>query len=141
MIGLFIAIVACIHFFIEAKKRGASSFKWAAIAFGTFMGTQFIFAWIIVPILIVIFPMSPDKIHRIIVPVNIIGVAVGFYLLVYSRKKLYRIPRLVEDSDLQVITSLEIIKNSDGSFSVADRSFKSKRDAEDYVSLLKRTTE
>ena len=139
MIGYFILIAACIHFFIEAKKRGQSSFKWLAIAFGSYMGPQIICVGILVPIMLSVFQMSPEKIDRIRMPIIFLGVGVGFYLLVLSRKKLYRFARLVEDKDVKIITSLEIIGNSDGTFSVADRSFKSRRDAEDYVSLLKRT--
>ena len=137
MIGLLIAIFACIYFFIEAKKRGAPPFKWLVIAFVSFLGPQMLISWLLVPMVLIVMETPLDESTGTQLAFAFIGLGIGFYLLVVARKKLYRIPRIVPVEGAVVVKSLDIIENSDNTYTIGDKTFSSKSDAEQYAALLK----
>lgn len=137
MIGLLIAIASCIYFFIEAGKRNRSRIKWASIAFAAFLGPQLLLSWAALPLVLATFRIPLDDSYGLQFIFAITGLAVGFYLLVVARKRLYLYARTEPPKDGAVIRSLEIVDNEDGSYSVGDRTFKSKKDAEAYVQYVK----
>lgn len=137
MVGIFIAIAACIYFFVEANKRKVSPYKWAMIAFAAFFGPQILLSWIVLPIAFVLFGIPIDDSTGIQVIVALTGFVLGFWLLVVYRKKLYRHARSEPPADAIVIGSLEIAEKDDGTFAVGDRVFQSRKDAEDFVDFTK----
>lgn len=137
MIGLLIAIASCVYFFIEADKRNVSRIKWASIAFIAFLGPQLLLSWMVLPMALAAFGIPFDESHGLQLVLGITGFVIGFYLLVVARKRLYQHKRTEPPKDGVMIGSLEITSNEDGSYSVGDRTFKSKKDADAYVQYVK----
>ena len=137
MVGLFIAVAGCVYFFLEAGKRNVSRVKWGLIAFAAFMGPQVVISWLAVPIALVILGIPLEEGIGIQTVFAIVGLVIGFALLVVARKRLYRHARSEPVEGAVVITSLEIKENEDGSFSVGERRFPDKTEAEAYVDYIK----
>ena len=137
MIGLFIAIAGCVYFFLEAGKRDVSRVKWALIAFVAFMGPQILISWLAVPIVFAMLGISPEDNIGTQGFFAIVGLVIGFVLLVVARKKLYLHARTEPVEGAVVITSFDIAENEDGTFSVGDRKFNAKSEAEAYVDYVK----
>ena len=136
MIGLLIAVFACIYFYVEAKKRGEPPFTWSVIAFLTFMGPQIVISWFLVPFVLVKLQISLEDSQGMQILFGFITLGIGFYLLVVARKKLYTKPRLIPTEGITVINSIEITDNPNGTFTVGKKTFSDKADAKQYVSLL-----
>ena len=137
MISIFIAVAACIYFFLEAKKRSVSPGKWALIAFVAFLGPQALLVWILLPIVLVTFGMPVEDSFGIQAMFGLTGFVIGFWLLIVARKKLYRHSRSEPPEDAVIIGSLDITEQTDGTFAVGDRTFKSRKDAEEFVDFTK----
>jgi len=141
MIGLVIGIIASVHFYIEARKRAESGIKWACIAFFTFFGIQIFSELFVTPTIMAL--LNLDRAHPLAVGLAFATLIIAFYFLVVARKRLYSRKRILEehsDTDI-VVESFDINDNSDGTFSVSGRSFPSKKDAEEFVSLVQRRPE
>jgi len=136
MVGILIAIAAAIYFFVEAKKRGQNSFKWAGIAIITYGAPQVIISWLIVPTIFVMLQMPIEENLGIYSIISIGAFFLSFYLLVLARKKLYTYERIEPLKDKVVISSVEITENKDDTYSVSGKVFKTKQEAEGYVSVL-----
>lgn len=141
MVSLFIAIAACIYFFAEAKKRSVSPGKWAFIAFIAFLGPQILLVWLLLPVILVFrhltFGIPVDDSFGIQAIFGLGGFVIGFWLLIVSRKKLYRYSRSEPPEDAIIIGSLEIVEQPDGMFAVGERTFKSRKDAEEFVDFTR----
>ena len=94
-------------------------------------------SWVLVPIILIVTETPIDESTGTQLALAFIGLGIGFYLLVIARKKLYRIPRIVPVEGAVVVKSIDIIGNSDDTYTVGDKSFSSKTDAEQYAALLK----
>ena len=137
MVSIFIAIAACIYFFIEAKKRSVSPGKWAFVAFIAFLGPQILLVWLLLPVILVTFGIPLDDSFGIQAAFGLAGFVIGFWLLIVARKRLYRHSRSEPPEDAIIIRSLEIVEQTDGTFAVGDRTFKSRKDAEEFVDFTR----
>lgn len=137
MIGLLIAVFACIYFYIEAKKRGEPPFKWSIIALLTFMGPQVVLSWFLVPFILLRIGIPLEDSQGTQVLFGFIALGIGFALLVAAHKRLYRIPRLEPLERDTMIHSLEITEEADGTFGVGGKTFKSEAEATQYATFLK----
>lgn len=137
MIGLLIAIFACIYFFIEAKKRGQPPYKWLFVAFISFLGPKIVISWILLPIVLVALEIPLEKSQGTLVSFALLGFGIGFYLLIVARKKLYRNPRIVQDEGIVVVKSVGIVENNDGTFTVGVRLFSARTYCRPICSIFK----
>jgi len=94
-------------------------------------------SWLLVPIVLIVMETPLDESTGTQLAFAFIGLGIGFYLLVVARKKLYRIPRIVPVEGAVVVKSLDIIENSDNTYTIGDKTFSSKSDAEQNAALLK----
>jgi hypothetical protein len=138
MLAIFITIAACVTFFVEARKRNQSPFKWVAIALVAFWLPSLVLA-LTFGFILGVMGMPFEEAHNLQVVISISGFVIGFYLLVRARKQLYRSSLTQEYMDQSLSQrELEINENEDGTFSVDGRAFPSRKDAEDYRSLITR---
>ncbi len=139
MVYIFITIAISLTFIVEAKKRNQSPVKWTLIGLGAFWSPMIVISIVVIPIVIIATKTPIDESQNIQIIFGLAGFALGFILVIKARKRLLAVQLVENDPNEIVVTSQEIIENDDGTFSADDRSFTSRADAEEYISLLKRT--
>ena len=87
----------------------------------------------LLPAVLVTFSMPVEDSFGIQAIFQLAGFVIGFWLLIVARKKLYRHSRTEPPEDAIIVGSLEITEQKDGTFAVGDRTFKSRKDAEEFV--------
>ena len=137
MIGIFIAICACIYFFMEARKRGQSGAKWSVVAFVGFFAPQVVIVWIILPFVLGGLNIPLEDSVGIQIACAIAVLVVGFCVLIAVRKSLYRFPRMVPEEGVVLVKEIDVFENADGTFTIADKTFDTRSEADQYAVFLK----
>ena len=137
---LVVALAACSHFAVEARKRGESPGRWSLIGFAVFIGPQMLFSWLLYPLILLaarpVFGQAPGVLYIVL---SIIGLGVGIYALGQARKRLYRKGASEECENREPV--LDIREAEGGLCAVGERLFKTRKAAEEYVTFMRSTAE
>jgi hypothetical protein len=132
-----LGLVVSGFFFYEAKKRGQQPFLWFSVGFTAYF----------LPFVVIVGIFSSDiaalmtqyKNTKVLIGVFtlIIHFAASVVLIIMGYQQLIKYASKEERSAQIHINSLDIIETKDGEYSVGEKVFKTRRDAEDFVALLK----
>ena len=133
LIGFFISG----YFFDEAKKRGQQPFLWFSAGFTACFMPLIIITGVFSGDVTALMEQYPNSKANVGLFVLLIIVSASGVLLVMAYQQLIKHASTEESSAKIHIDSLEIVETKEGNFSVGEKSFKTRKDAEDFVTLLK----
>ena len=107
------------------------------MGFVAFLGPQLIASLVVVPVILIALQVPIEDSLWIQTLAALASFVVAFWLLVLIRKRLYKLPRTERAKDAVIVHSLEIIELEDGTFSVNNRVFQTRKDAEEFVDFTR----
>ena len=110
---------------------------WYSVGFTAYFGPYVIIGGVFGKNLVTIIDNHPGSPEKVAWSILIIFFIATIVLIVLAYQQLLKHPSIEEKSATIHINSLDITETKDGKYLVGEKSFPTRRDAEDFVNLLK----
>ncbi len=125
------------HFSREATKRGQKPILWFSAGFTAYFIPHIVLFGLFNSQVQELIRQSPESSENAMLYMFLVAISLSIALTIWAYMELIKYKSSDEGKEKIQIKSLEIAETENGKYCVGQKMFKTKKDAEDYVSFLK----
>ncbi len=125
------------YFIPEARKRGQKPILWFSVGFTAYFMPHIVIFGLFNSQVQELIKQTPESSEDILFYIIVVVLSLSIAFSLWAYKELIKYKTSDEDKERILIQSLEITETENGVFNVGEKVFRTKKDADEYVSFLK----